>query len=219
MKIPFEKSAGISLMVGSLLMVVTMLLHPAGGNLEHLIKTASVIIISHSIALLAIPFLAVGFWGLTKKLGTDNFFSVTAFAMVLLGLIAGMIAATVNGLALPIYIQNYKDTSPGIAASIKPILRNNISINQAFDFVFIGAICLSTLFWSIAIVLTKKIPVWIGYFGIILFIVVIGMLVSGFVFVNLHGFRLYILANVLWFGLIGMNLIRSEMYTNKNTFR
>ncbi|MDP9231128.1 MAG: hypothetical protein M3O67_10740, partial [Bacteroidota bacterium] len=193
-------------------------LHPAGGNVEHLLKTASVIIISHSIALLAIPFLAVGFWGLTKKVGTDNFFSVTAFAMVLLGLIAGMIAATINGLALPIYIQNYREASPDITASINPILKNNIAINQAFDFVFIGAICLSTLFWSIAIVLTKKIPLWIGYSGIILFILVIGMLVSGFVFVNLHGFRLYILANVMWFGLIAIVLINSKVDKLNNSF-
>lgn len=208
---PFEKSAGVALIVGSILIVLTMVLHPAGGNPVHLIKTARVIIISHSIALLAIPFLAVGFWGLTKKLGTNNFLSVTAFSMVLFGLIAAMIAAAINGLALPIFIQNYKDSTPDITASIKQILRNNISLNRAFDFVFMGAVCLSTLFWSIAIILTRKISLWIGYFGIILFILIIAMIVSGFVFVNLNGFRLFILAYVMWFGLIATVLINSKV--------
>jgi hypothetical protein len=214
----FEKSAGIALIAGSLLMVVTMVLHPMGGNLEHLIKTARVIIISHTIALLAIPFLAVGFWGLTKKLGTNNFLSVTAFSMVLFGLIAAMIAAAINGLALPIFIQQYKDAPSDITAPLKQVLRNNISINQAFDFVFMGAISLSTLFWSIAILITKEISQWIGYFGIILFVIVIGMLISGFVFVNLNGFRLYILANVIWFGVIAIVLIRSKVNRLNSAF-
>ncbi len=211
MKISSEKNAGVALIIGSLLMAVTMALHPVGGNVEHLLKTVRVIVISHSIALLAVPFLAVGFWGLTKKLGSDSFLPSIAFSMVVMGLIAGMIAATINGIALPLFIQNFKGVSPDITASIKSILKNNIAINQAFDFVFIAAICLSTLFWSIAIIITKTLQQWLGYFGITLFIAVITMLVSGFIFTNLHGFRLFILTNVIWIGLIAMNLIRSRV--------
>jgi len=210
MKISNEKNAGIALIIGSLLMAVTMALHPVGGNVEHLLKTVRVIVISHSIALLAVPFVAVGFWGLTKKLGSDSFLPSIAFCMVVMGLIAGMVAATINGLALPLFIGNFKEVSLDTTASIKSILKNNIAINQAFDFVFIGAICLSTLFWSIAIILTKTLQHWLGYFGITLFIAVITMLVSGFIFTNLHGFRLFILTNVIWIGLIAMNLIRSR---------
>lgn len=210
MKISFEKSAGVALLTGSLLLVATMVLHPAGGNLEHLIKAVRVIFISHSIALIAIPFLAVGFWGLTKKLGADNFFSITAFSMVLFALIGGMIAGAINGLALPIFIQNYKGVSTELAASIKPILRNNISLNQAFDYVLLSGICMAILFWSIAILLTKKITCWIGYFGILLFTLVVALLVTGFEFVNLHGFRIFLLAIVLWVGLIAIVLMRSQ---------
>ncbi len=35
MKISSEKNAGIALIIGSLLMAVTMAVHPVGGNVEH----------------------------------------------------------------------------------------------------------------------------------------------------------------------------------------
>ena len=211
MKMSIEKSAGISLMCGSLLLVVTMVLHPAGGSLDHLLKATKFIIVSHSIALVALPFLAAGFWGFTKKLGTENFISVSAFAVVVFGLIAGMIAATINGLALPIFINHYADAAPAAKDILKMILRNNISFNQAFDFVFIGAICLSVLLYSIANLLTKKIPLLVSYLGIILILVIIALLVSGFVMVNLHGFRFFIIALVIWIGLAAIALMRSEV--------
>ena len=61
MKMTIEKKAGIALLSGAFLMLATMVLHPSGGNLRHLLKTARVIVISHSLALIAIPLLAVGF--------------------------------------------------------------------------------------------------------------------------------------------------------------
>lgn len=215
MKSQPERNSGIALIAGSLLLMVTMLLHPAGGNIQYLQNTVSIIIVSHSIALLTIPFIFVGFWGLTKKLGTDNFISLIAFPILLFGLIAGMIAAAINGLALPIFVQNYKEATPDIIGSLKPTLKFILSLNQAFDFIYIGAMCLSTLFWSVAILLTKKIPAWLGYLGMVLSLIAIVMLTSGFVFINLHGFRLFILGNIIWTILIGIILMRSHVYTTK----
>ena len=214
MKMSIERRTGIALLLGSCLTFATMVLHPSGGNLQHLLKSANVIVISHSFALLAIPFLSVGFWGLTKKMGVDHFLPPIAFAMVLMGLLAGMIAAIINGLALPIYIQNYQEATIETTTSIKPILRNNIALNQAFDFVFLGAVSLSIFLWSIAILTLKKLPMWIGYFGLCLSVTAIGMMATGFVFVNLHGFRIFVFSNVIWISLIGIALMRLKEDTN-----
>jgi len=59
MNTAIEKSAGLALLIGSLLMLSTMILHPEGGNLQHLLKVARIVVISHSMALLAIPLLGV----------------------------------------------------------------------------------------------------------------------------------------------------------------
>ncbi len=205
----FEKNAGRSLILSTLLMVITMVLHPTGGNFEHLLKITSIAIIAHSIAIISMPFAAVGFWGLTKKLGAANFFSISAFSIILFGLIAVMLAATMNGLVLPIYILKYKDASPEIIESIKPILKYNTSLNHAFDYIYMVAFCLSMLFWSLIILKTKRLSSWIGYLGIALFILIISLFVSGFSLTNLDGFRLFVLGSVLWIVSAGILLIRS----------
>src|SRR6266852_8164517 len=119
----FEKKAGLSLVVFTILLVFTMLLHPAGGSVEYLIRITGVIVITHAIAILSLPFGWIGFWGLTRKTGTDNFWSILAFAMISLGLVAVLFAAATNGLVLPLFLQYYKDATPDTITSLKPILR------------------------------------------------------------------------------------------------
>src|ERR1700754_2334436 len=68
----FEKQAGISLFIFTILLVFTMMLHPAGGSIRHLIRITPVIVITHSVAILALPFGCMGFLGLTRKIGIEN---------------------------------------------------------------------------------------------------------------------------------------------------
>ena len=215
MKNTFEANAGLALIAGCVLIIVTMVLHPAGGSFEHLVSIIPIIIISHSIALLAIPFCLVGFWGLTKRLADVYFLSITAFAIIAFGLVAVMCAGAVNGLVLPLFIKRYKTASAETIDSIKPILTYNSTLNHAFDYIFIGAACLAILIWSIAILKTKAFPVWIGYFGLLLAFAAIGMLGAGFVFVNLTGFRVFIFGLVSWILLVGY-LLRKPVSVDKS---
>lgn len=210
-----DKSAGLALLTGSVLMLTTMVLHPSGGNLQHLLRISRIVVISHSMALLAIPFLGFGFWGLTKRLGTHQFLPILSFAFMLTGLLAGFIAATINGLALPLFIQHYKDATAEEALSIRPILRSNLALNQAFDYVFLTAISVSIFCWSVAILTLRKLSRWMGYSGLLLSFSTIAMLLSGFVLISLHGFRLFIFSSIVWISLIGIALMRSQAVDNK----
>ena len=91
-----------------------MVLHPAGGSFEHLLKITSMIVVTHAVAIASIPFAAIGFWGLTSKLGSRNFFAVTAFAVMALSLVAVLLAGTMNGIVLPLFIQHYRDAGPAV---------------------------------------------------------------------------------------------------------
>jgi hypothetical protein len=204
------KNAGIALLVGSFLMTATMILHPAGGDLQHLIKIQRIIMASHALAILSLPFSFVGFLGLTRKLGTENFFSFMAFSCMAFGLVAAMGAAATNGLALPLFLQHYQDASPETLATVKIIVRYNFSLNHAFDYILLGALLLSILFWSIAALLTRKLHPWIGYLGLGLTLTAGIALAVGYDFVSLYGFRLFVLGSVLWIGWVGVAMLRSE---------
>lgn len=205
-----EKNAGIALLAGSFLMIATMILHPAGGDIQHLIKIQRIIIVSHALAILSIPFSFVGFLGLTRKLGTENFFSLTAFCCMGFALVATMGAAATNGLALPFFLQGYQEASPKTLATVKIMVRYNFALNHAFDYILLGALLLAILLWSIAALLTRKLHSWIGYLGLGLTLVAGIALTAGYDFVSLYGFRIFVLGSMLWIGWVGVAMLRSD---------
>ena len=130
-------------MIGSFLMVVTMVLHPSGGNFEHLLKIYKVAIIAHSIAIFSIPFICFGFYGLSIALLSKSKISFLAFSMSCFGLLAAMIAAAINGLALPFYVlQHAQDVEPNLS-TIKLILNYGSNLNKSMDYIFIVGSSLS----------------------------------------------------------------------------
>lgn len=205
-----QKNAGIALIVFTTLMVFTMILHPVGGSVEYLQKVSNRIIITHAIAILSVPFGCMGFWGLTQKLGSDRFFSVAAFAMILFGLVAVLIAAATNGLVLPIFIQKYRDATPDLIESIRPILRYSFSVNTAFDYIYTGAFTLAMLFWSIVILNTRKLQVWIGWTGILLSLVAVGITLFGMSMASVQGFRFFASGIVAWILIAGIALVKNR---------
>lgn len=206
MDIKEQKESGLALLVGSTLMIATMVLHPVGGNFDHLLKIVTMGMIAHSIAIVSVPFVAYGYWGLTQKLSAASFLSKAGFSIMFFGLIAVMIAAATNGLILMDFVKSYEGASEETIDTLKPFFVFIRSFNHAFDFIFIGAVCLSMLMWSIAMLKTKSMPSWVAYFGILLAIVGIILFVSGTELVNLSGFRAFVFGNVAWILVVGFYL-------------
>ncbi|WP_420317076.1 hypothetical protein [Ekhidna sp.] len=201
------RGAGVALVIASLLMIVTMVLHPVGGNFNHLLKIVTIGRVTHAMAILSLPFVSFGFWGLTEKLGASSIAKIS-FLFMLFGLIAVMLAAAVNGLILMDFVKSYENASKEVIDSLKPIFILIRSFNHAFDFIFIGAVCVSTGLWSYQIIRTKLLPSFIGWLGLFITLVAITSLVVGIVFVDLHGFRIFIFGWVAWVISIGVFLIR-----------
>lgn len=204
------KSAGYALILGSFLMTVTMILHPAGGSFEHLLRIIKVIVVSHTIAILSIPPMLFGFYGVYKSFKTAQSLSLFAFFIIALGLIAVMIAGALNGLVLPMFINNYKDATPETIETLKPIIRYNGALNHAFDYIFIGSVCISIVIWSILMLKTKTFPAWLAYFGFLLTGGFFIGLVSGFTYVSLLGFRVFIFSLVGWIISVGVVMARAK---------
>jgi len=202
-----KKQTGISLLIFTVLIVFTMVLHPLGGNIEHLIRITGMIVLVHAVAILSLPFGWIGFIGLTRVLGTERYLSMLAFALASMGIIAAMIAAATNGIILPVFLQHYKDASPEVIASIKPVWRYSFAINSAFDYIYTFAFCLAILLWSILIIHTKTLSQWLGWLGIIIAIGGIVFFISGMRINSLYNFRLFITSIIVWIALVAVQMI------------
>jgi hypothetical protein len=201
----FSKTTGVSFIVSAILMIVTMVLHPSGGNIEHILKIKGVIMGSHGLAIFSLPFVGFGFWGLSVSLQTKSHLSMLGFIMSCFGLVAGMVAATMNGLTLPLYISNAPNTlNPD---TLKAILTYGRYINIPMDYIMIAMLSFGIAIWSFLIVSTGLFPKWMGYFGLLL----IGFGILGiflqFNFANLFGFRIFIFGMASWIILMGYFMI------------
>ena len=206
----FYKSSVISLITGSLLIIATMVLHPAGGNIEYIIKITKSITATHSLALFSLPILFFSFYGLTNTLLDKWKFAKLALFMMGFGLIAAMFAALINGLTLPYFLSKYGNNIAENIDMLQLIINYGFAINKPLDYIFIIATCLAITIYSLLIVSSDKLPKWIGYFGISLILFAIIGLLTGFVFSNLIGFQVFIFGIATWFLATGMSLTKTK---------
>lgn len=210
MEINFHKSTGISLTIGSFLAITTMMLHPSGGNIEHIIQMSIPLKITHALAIFCLPFILFGFYGLTFKLSAKWKLSSLAFIIIAFGLFAAMLAALFNGLALPYFLGQYSENLEQDITTIKPIINYGFAINKALDYVFIISFCTAISIYSLIIIKSKKLPKWIGYFGIVILIFAIIGSSTNFVFTSLTGFRIFVFSIAGWILCSGISLIQSN---------
>lgn len=206
----FYKSTSISLILGALLIILTMVMHPSGGSIEHIIKISKTITIAHSLAIFSLPIILFGFYGLTLKLLDKWKLSILAFIIISFGLVAAMFAALFNGLALPLFLNKYSERLEGNIEVLKPITNYGFAINIPLDYIFIIACCLAIMVYSIIILLENKFPKWIGYLGIfiVLFSIIGGL--TGLIFTSLTGFRIFTFSIAIWILSSGTLLYKSN---------
>lgn len=213
------RNAGQMLLVGSVGLMVTMVYHPPGGNIEHLIRTSTIIVASHSVALLAIPFFVTGFWGLSQLWKHTSIVPILSFFIMFVAQLAGMIAASINGLALPLFVTNLK--RPYIEnETLNLIVINMLAMNHAFDLVFLVGACASILLWSILIIKFNPLPSRVGYFGILISVITLGVIVVESIEINLHTFRLFMSAYLIWTIWVAIHLYKfKEVQLNANVIK
>ncbi|MFT3827215.1 MAG: hypothetical protein QM731_25030 [Chitinophagaceae bacterium] len=206
----FQQKAGIALLIFVVLLVFTMVLHPIGGNIERIIKITGVIVTIHAIAIFSLPFGCIGCWGITRRLGHTHFLPLLGFIMATFGLLTALLAATANGLVLPLFLQHYKDAEPAVLESIRPVVRYSFALNLAFDYIYTCAFSLAILCWSGTIIRQRSWPAWIGWLGIVIIVAVTITLACGIAVNSLKGLRYFVTAIVIWLLLVGVRLYREK---------
>lgn len=204
-----ERKAGIALVIFAFLLVITMVLHPAGGSIQHINRISALIITTHAIAIFSLPFGWIGFYGLTQRMGSGHFLSGLAFFFISMGMIAILLAAATNGLILPLFLQHYNDASAETLRSIKPISHYGFAINQAFDYIYTFAFCIAIALWSVSIYSSRKLPLWLCWLGLLICLIILALFIYGTRFNELSGFRLSVSIIIVWVVLAGAALIRS----------
>ena len=205
----FKKASGVSLLTGAVLATITMAMHPVGGSLPEIAARKGVFIFTHSLALISIPFIAFGFWGLATVLVTKSKISFLSFAVSCFGLIAVMAAGTLNGFVLPMFASNYSGSAVD-GAVLQAVRDYGWLLGSSMDYIFITGLSLAMAIWSGIMIATGQLSKWLGYYGLLIVVVTVLGLLMKFNFTSDVGFGVFIFTLVSWLIIAAMLLIFSS---------
>lgn len=209
-KLKINTYYGWAIITGSILMIITMALHPAGGSISHILQYALFIKGTHALAIFSIPVLVYGFYGFTVYLKRHSPIAVPAFIIFSFGMIAAVFAAALNGIVLPIFLERMNEIAESKNLFTNTFITYNTTLNNVFDYIFIACTCLSSFGWSASVVITGKLPKWLGYSGLVLSITVTLLFIFGMNLISLTGFSILIFCYAIWTIAAGTMLLRRK---------
>jgi len=202
-----DTAAGLTFIIGSAGLLVTMGLHPTGGSIERMAHVARMARIAHSLAIASIPLMLIGGLGLTARLRADPVFAPAGFVVYAIGCLGGMLAAVVNGLVAPTYAEwvvgEVKNRTTDSA-----ILHYGHALGAAFANIYMIATAVATMLWSAAILRSRALASWAGWLGILLGSLALVAVLGGFLGLSVHEFSNFVLGISVWTIAVGALMCR-----------
>ncbi len=206
---------GIALSLGTLGGVMTMIFHPTGHDLlnqpdEIARRNELIAVVVHILAIISLPITFFGLLGFCRRLGLENPLVSAGLVVYGFGGIAVMSAAVLSGLVGPILTRKILESDEATQKILYAILMNNFQLNQGFTKVYLVAVAVAVIMWSILLLkkgrlmqITAIIGFLVGAFGLI-------GIFSGHLKLDVHGFGLLMFGQAIWMILVGIFMIRAE---------
>jgi hypothetical protein len=213
-----NRLSGLALIVGSVGMIITMVLHPSGHiAAAQMERTIRMLIAVHSLALACLPIVFLGAWGLSRRLASPDRLAFIGAAFYTFALFAVMNAAVADGLITPMILRQIV-ASAGVPVAIDSwqiVARYNFFTNQGYAQVYVVASIIAILLWSAAIWRNRILPRGLAIYGFILGLATLLALFSGHLNLDAHGFGLIVFGQAAWLIIAGRVLLsHGEVDTN-----
>ena len=208
-----EALGGTALIAGAVMGLVTMALHPTGGDVMRDARGQGALALAvHALALTAVPIAAYGAVALTRRLAPGGGLAELALAFYAVSAVATLMAATASGLLAPGLIARLATLDGDARVVAGEVLHYNGSVNQAFARVLVGASSIAIGLWSAEILRTGRLHRGTGVFGCVVALLTLVVLLSGHLRLDVHGFGAVVLAQSVWLVAVGMELRRGDGY-------
>lgn len=210
---PTSRSGGLALIIGPLLMLAVMAMHPQGSDL-HADGTGHVVAVSklvHGTALATLPIILYGLLALLRAMD-DAGLSLLAFVAYAVGAMAVLIAGTANGFVFPVLLED--DPGHGVTGPTRDaLLTYNWTLGQAMTQVHVVMSFVAMGLWSVHMVRTRVLARGLGIFGCLISVAALTGLFTGRVDMDVKGFGLIVLLQSLWLVAAGVLLWRGGRAT------
>lgn len=203
---------GIALILGSMGFILTMSFHPSGhdffeaGNQLNALITRTIIV--HVPAAVSLPILFLGALALSRSLASPDRLSIIAIVAYGFAVFSAMSNVVVDGFVAPGLLGKLVAATPPASDMWHVLSTYNSYLNEVYAKIFVMASSAATMLWSIAILRNRRLGLGAGIYGVILGPAIMILLASGQLTLAAHWFRLIIFAQVAWFIIVGVLLLR-----------
>jgi len=208
-----NRLAGMALMGGAALAIFFMMYHPStsshelGAALGEMRDEGAVSAWVHGMLILVMVGIWFGTYGFTRRLGAERTLPVLGFMLFGLGTLAYCLAAMVSGFIVPEIGTSYADVSPDQLETARGLLHISGIANQAFARAGLIGTSLGIVVWSLALITRASIVRFVGIFGLAVGLLPAVLLLTGNLTLHLAGMTGVVVANGIWYVLIGYLMI------------
>lgn len=209
---PDDRPGGWALILGSLMTLVTMALHPTGADMLRDYDTfAPRNILAHGLAIAALPLTVFGWLALGRRLrragaGAEAEFGFVTYA---LAAVAVLTAGIASGLIAPMLAARILEAGAEGDAMLRALFRYSGMVNQGFATVFVAASAAAMTIWSAGALRAGGLPRALAGFGLLVGLVLLGITVAGRLRLDVHHFGMIVVAQSAWTVGVGVVLSRA----------
>lgn len=212
---PEPRAYGIILIVGSLLAFGGMSLHPSGGGaplemVRRIIQSGSFNAAVHGFLMAVYLLLVLGFFGFSRWLGGNRPLVQAGFIAYVAGAFAGIAAAISAGFVMRSIALGYTDAGPGQEDLVRNAFRVAGAFNYAWGRMWMLAISIAVLLWSIALLRRESPARLVALFGIAVGGVGTIGFVTGLISLSIMAVLGVIAGHTLWSVAAGWLLVRRD---------
>jgi hypothetical protein len=207
-----DRMGGWALIMGSLLSLTTMALHPTGADMLRDYDTfAPRSILAHSLAIAALPLSVFGWLALGRRLRAAGARGEADLGLVtyVLAAVAVLTAGIASGLVAPMLAERILEAGAESDAMLRALFRYNGMVNQGFAAVFVAASAAAMTIWSAGALRAGGLPRALAGFGLLVGLVLFGITVAGRLRLDVHHFGMIIVAQSAWSVGVGVVLSRA----------
>lgn len=197
----YNRSAALALWIGTAAGLTVMAMHPSGREVVHEASAGGangLVSFVHALAVIGEGLVLCGTLAVVARLRARLDLAVAGYVFFALAGFAIIIAAVASGFLSPASVRGIASVDAAERAQMLNDLHFSGMINQAFAKISVVFTSVALLLWSSAMIQTRAFTRRLAIYAMVLAVVMLLGIGSGYLVLNIHGYGLVVLATGLW---------------------
>ena len=202
---------GTALITGSAAAMLTLALHPSGGDPSRYAAAIAARIplnqTAHGLGIVGVLLLTTGFAGFSQRLGLHRAGAIAGLVFYGFAGMAAVCAMVLSGFVSGEVIEAYRGAAPTDQGALRQLFFYGGWLTDAFTRVFVAGSGAALAAWSLGLLSVKRLT-GLAWFGLAVGAGEIALLAAGMPVFNLHGLGALVLFQAIWSVSVGIALLR-----------